>query len=748
LIQKLSESGLQHLLVTGDTCTPELKALCEKYSIYLWNGYGPTEATFGLSLLCVNGLALYDDGEQTIVPIGKPWGLDVHYLIINQTLHIDSPYLTPGYLQMERNTSEWGNTSTGKNLVRWFNTNDVFSEQDGFLFYKGRSQPNGFCKVSGVKITTDPIEHLLNHYHLVNNLAHLQAAVVIKPYLGQLRPFAYVVVFPRLDAKTSKAIQDHLRLKLKKEAIPLLVSLDALPRMPSSDKINRQALLTRKDDLDAWFIDDSQTDEKPLFLETIRTIWQDVLQRENIPDNIEFLFLGGNSLDAQEMVRLIQQQIDPTYAYQQLLALKTVTIQAITQSLSHGNGSSAPPINQASIRALMIRPEASAKDNIFFLPALLGEGYFSYRELAAVLSEYTKKSIYGLSDPSIHDSRLLPSHMGEAVQREIAAIKTIQPEGPYSLLGFSYGGTKAYYVAAQLVQDGECIENLYIMDSFPPMLYQALNASAHLKLLKPLLQFIVMTLTNSFYGEHIQLPKRFNTYATQAPSEQVASAFSHLRHQLQNPLSHCALNLAEQHLSFLRNAALPATKLSIWPTLYFTKRKQPYLNIINQVGLSDDSTDYRYFRWNHYFTDITRCGIELDCEHLGALDSSHRQPHQKGPEAYWTRPINDVPVNSRVRPTRFFRVNQHTATHDISVFLDEHTKRQFITQLDRLGLTARVFSYEQDTEKHESTDKHFNTITSIFVTVPPNHQEAVYALLEQHHIKQKKARLTAPSPQI
>lgn len=741
LIQQLHKLGVKHLMVTGDTCTPELKALCEAFEISLWNGYGPTEATFGLSILRVNGLALHTDGEQQIVPIGKPWGPDVHYRIINQTLHIQSPYLTPGYLQPEENTAVFRDIDA----TRWFDTKDVFSERDGFLFYQGRSQSDDFCKISGVKITPHAIEQCLNDYNRVNPLAHVQAAVVIKSYMGQLKPFAYVVITPDLD---KEAFQRYLSTRLKKEAIPFLIALDQLPRMPTSDKIDRQALQKRTDDLDAWFED--KTPQQNPTIHTIKAIWQRVLKRDNIPNDTAFLWLGGDSLRAMEMVGLIREQIDPTYSYQRLLRLQTITLQTIASDLMQDPTSEYLSSNQAAIRPLVIHPKASEKDIVFFVPDILGEGYFANLELAAHLSRHVEHSVYGLSDPSIHDSHHLPTDIHHAVQRYIAAIKTIQPEGPYSLLGFSFGGTLAYYVAEQLVQNGENIKELHLVDSFPPMLYQALSASAHLTFLKPLLNFLSQTFNNPFYGEQVQAPKLLETQASITPSQQVTWAFSKLRNQLKNPASICALNLVERHLSFMQNAPLPEKKLSIWPTVYFTKREQAYLHIINQVGLSRDTADYRYFAWNQYVTNLTRSGIELDCEHLGVLHAYHRQPHQSSPSEYWARAHDKLFYLKAdyYGPTPFFRVSHHEATHDFTLFfLNEPLQRAFTNRLTKLNLTPSLFFYEKHTEKYKPKDKILNEISTLFFTIPQDKLDAVYGLLAQFHINPKEvARAISPMP--
>src|SRR4029079_11180920 len=45
--------------------------------------------------------------------------------------------------------------------------------------------------------------------------------------------------------------------------------------------------------------------------------------------------------------------------------------------------------------------------------------------------------------------------------------RTIQPSGPYNLLGWSFGGLVAHAIATQLQADGEQVALLALLDSFP-----------------------------------------------------------------------------------------------------------------------------------------------------------------------------------------------------------------------------------------------------------------------------------------
>ena len=51
-------------------------------------------------------------------------------------------------------------------------------------------------------------------------------------------------------------------------------------------------------------------------------------------------------------------------------------------------------------------------------------------------------------------------------QDYICYIKSIQPEGPYSLFGWSFGGVLAFEIARQLTNTGNIVKKLVMIDPF------------------------------------------------------------------------------------------------------------------------------------------------------------------------------------------------------------------------------------------------------------------------------------------
>jgi non-ribosomal peptide synthetase component F len=191
-LHTLKQHGLKHLMVTGDACSPTLVKICEQLDISLWNCYGPTEATFGMSILKVNGLMV---GNQ--VPIGYPIP-PVQAHIIEGELYIESPFLSPGYLNYDEkaNQEAFPTLLINDRQVRVFRPGDLFTPlPNNLLAFLGRAGDECHAKVNGVKISPFAIEQCIRSY----SLTAFKAAVVIKPWQNQDKPFAYLQLNHEVD---------------------------------------------------------------------------------------------------------------------------------------------------------------------------------------------------------------------------------------------------------------------------------------------------------------------------------------------------------------------------------------------------------------------------------------------------------------------------------------------------------------------------------------------------------------------
>ncbi|WP_425476114.1 amino acid adenylation domain-containing protein [Gordonia oleivorans] len=88
-----------------------------------------------------------------------------------------------------------------------------------------------------------------------------------------------------------------------------------------------------------------------------------------------------------------------------------------------------------------------------------------YRELAAALAAYR---VVGLQLPELLDGAALPSSMSEIARRHVAAIRSVQPTGPYRVAGWSVGGNIAHEIARQISDAGGVVDDVVLLDPRSP----------------------------------------------------------------------------------------------------------------------------------------------------------------------------------------------------------------------------------------------------------------------------------------
>ncbi|WP_141543262.1 alpha/beta fold hydrolase [Bacillus toyonensis] len=75
--------------------------------------------------------------------------------------------------------------------------------------------------------------------------------------------------------------------------------------------------------------------------------------------------------------------------------------------------------------------------------------------------------IYGVQARGIAKSEELPKSLDDMAADYLEHIREIQPHGPYKLLGWSLGGNVVHAIATHLQNQGEEVELLVMLDSYP-----------------------------------------------------------------------------------------------------------------------------------------------------------------------------------------------------------------------------------------------------------------------------------------
>ncbi|MBU6350099.1 MAG: amino acid adenylation domain-containing protein [Chloroflexi bacterium] len=251
-----------------------------------------------------------------------------------------------------------------------------------------------------------------------------------------------------------QTLRQSLQNKLPAYMIPAtFVLLEAMPLTPNG-KVDRQALPAPGTELTAG----SRPTLPPRTpVETqLATLWQSVLGTTPIGVHDNFFQIGGHSLLAVQLLARIRQHFPQELSLTQLF--QHPTIEALATLL---NSSAEQPPGSPLV---LIRP-GQTQSPFFCVHDISGQIHQLY-PLASALD--TNHPVYGLQAPGI-DGTTSPLPSVEAMAAHyLAAIRTVQPQGPYLLGGHSFGCQVAFEMAHQLSAEGETVKLLVLLDGSAP----------------------------------------------------------------------------------------------------------------------------------------------------------------------------------------------------------------------------------------------------------------------------------------
>jgi thioesterase domain-containing protein len=109
--------------------------------------------------------------------------------------------------------------------------------------------------------------------------------------------------------------------------------------------------------------------------------------------------------------------------------------------------------------------------NLFLFPGTFN-GFPVFAALPPI--ELNRITVFELTCSFAHTPEHLSSiSIPELARLYLAEIQRRQPHGPYSLLGYSVGGVIAYEAARQLLEAGEAVERIYLVDAPCPTSYRS-----------------------------------------------------------------------------------------------------------------------------------------------------------------------------------------------------------------------------------------------------------------------------------
>jgi thioesterase domain-containing protein/acyl carrier protein len=242
-------------------------------------------------------------------------------------------------------------------------------------------------------------------------------------------------------------------------------------------------------------------------------IWAEVLKLATgkIGVNDSFFELGGHSLSTVQLLAKINKR------FGQVLPLAIVFTAPTIAEL-------AEVIVNCKIMAqdiLVPIQRAGHERPVFGIPGA-GGNVLSLRPLSRMLG--ATQPFYGLQAVGLDGKTSPPESVEETAKLNIAALKTVQPEGPYSLIGHSYGGAVAFEMAHILLGQGEEVSSLILIDSMVPSIVQGVEIRDEAAEL-----FDMCKVMASLYGMELDIDLSKMRQSSGAENiEYVISALSHI----------------------------------------------------------------------------------------------------------------------------------------------------------------------------------------------------------------------------
>jgi amino acid adenylation domain-containing protein len=453
------------LLEAGWQGSPSLKMLCGGEALpldlaqqllargaSLWNLYGPTETTIWSTVRQITA-------ADPLISIGRPiantqvYVLDAHLQPVPAgvpgELYIGGDGLARGYLHRPDLTAERfvPHPFSAAPNARLYRTGDLARFlPTGDLEHLGRLDHQ--VKVRGFRIELGEIEATLLQHPTVR-----QAVVVAREETpGDKRLVAYLIPAEGQDI-TFKELRSFLKESLPDYMVPsACVMLEAFPQTPNG-KIDRKALPppeARGQAAADGYVAPTVIEHNELI-----GIWEELLNVRPIGIRDSFFNLGGHSLLAAKLIHRVE------LVFGKRIPLATFyadpTVEHLAALLAQQEMHPEKPV-------VTVQAGGDRKPFFYLHGDLVGGAWYCF-PLAQRLG--ADQPFYSIQ-PYVFTPPVVPPAFEEIAAMHLQTLREIQPEGPYLLGGFCFGGLLAYEMARQLHAQGQRVDLLVLINTTSP----------------------------------------------------------------------------------------------------------------------------------------------------------------------------------------------------------------------------------------------------------------------------------------
>ncbi len=210
----------------------------------------------------------------------------------------------------------------------------------------------------------------------------------------------------------------------------------------------------------------------------VAAIWRDLFEIAHISRDDDFFNLGGNSLAAVRMFAQLRKQFPIDLPLATLFKAPTLAGFAVLVSkhwhpeLDDGKAPTEAASSRKSFRPqrewspLVTICRGDSQRRPLFCVHGAGGNVFNFKALSQKFGP--DQPVYGLQPQGVDGHLTMLESIEAMAAQYVQAIRSVDPRGPYRLLGYSAGGVIAYEMAQQLRKAGAQIELLAMIDTLTP----------------------------------------------------------------------------------------------------------------------------------------------------------------------------------------------------------------------------------------------------------------------------------------
>lgn len=424
-------------------------------SLYVVDADAELEGTVPTGYAVPDVELLVIDGEGNEAPVGE-----------SGEVAVATPYLFTGYWgHPELSAQVLSEDPRGRHGWRLYRTGDLGRlDEHGALTVVGRLDNK--VKVRGKFVVVGDVEAALHEIDAVGD------AVVAPVSVDNVTELAAMVAPADVDVTAVRA--EMLKTQESFRVPSRWLVVDAIPQLPNG-KLDRKAITAALQAAEAERAGDrsgtrgaaetAEGAEAPVAfagvgaatLRSVRAIWERLLPVETVQPEDDFAHLGGDSLRAAQMVIMIEDELGVTVPMSRLLEARTLRqVSEVVDELR----TAARDTTVARVQA----GDPAQRPRLWFFPDLPGSAY-RVRHLAAALG--VDQPVWSIESPFLSGEPNPYTSLDAFVKRLVNDIVAEQPEGPYWLAGYSFGGICAYEAANQLRERGAEVAFIGVIDVGP-----------------------------------------------------------------------------------------------------------------------------------------------------------------------------------------------------------------------------------------------------------------------------------------